>query len=201
MPADLSFDGIIARRYTDNHQQLNAREPVVALHDLSNINLKVDVPESIMLQAKKEGTARSTVAIFDAVSDTEYPLKLKEVSTQADEITKTYEVIFTMKSPKNIILLPGMTARVRSEWLITEQSDSSYFLPVNVVLKDSKGNYVFVVNSVGEGKGEVARKSVTIGEISRFGIQVFSGVEQGEHVITAGMSKVFEGMLVRFDGE
>ena len=66
-----SFDGIIAKKYTDNHQQLNAREPVVALHDMSSINLKVDVPASIMLLGNKEGTLSSTVAIFDSVSGTE----------------------------------------------------------------------------------------------------------------------------------
>jgi hypothetical protein len=94
-----------------------------------------------------------------------------------------------------------MTARVRGETPVTELSDANYFLPANVILKDGSGNYVFVVNDIGEGRGEIARRSVIVGEISQFGIKIFSGIELGEHVVTAGMSKVSDGMLVRFDGE
>ena len=106
-----------------------------------------------------------------------------------------------MKAPKDITLLPGMTARVLGKAPVTEQSDANYFLPANVVLKDNGGNYVFVVNAVGEGKGEIARRSVIVGEISQFGIKIFSGIELGERVVTAGMSKVSDGMLVKLDGK
>jgi hypothetical protein len=154
-----------------------------------------------MIRAKEGNSGRRIVAIFDALSDAEYPLEFTEASTQADEVTQTYELTFTMKRPKGIILLPGMTARVRAETPVTELSDANYFLPANVVLKDRNGNYVFVVNDVGEGRGEIARRSVIVGEISQFGIKIFSGIELGERVVTAGMSKVSDGMLVKLDGK
>jgi hypothetical protein len=68
------------------------------------------------------------------------------------------------------------------------------------VLKDSQGNYVWTVESQGENKGKITKTPVVIGEISSLGFPVISGVEQGDFVVTAGMSKVTDGQIVKFSG-
>ena len=50
----------------------------------------------------------------------------------------------------------------------------------------------------GEGVGKIKRQTVTIGELTQLGIEVFSGIKQGDEVLTAGMSKVIDGMDVKF---
>jgi len=194
-----SFSGVIARKYTENYQEVSAKSPIVALHDLTNIYLKIDVPESIMIRVQRNDVPTNLVAKFDAINDIEFPLVFKEVSTQADEVTKTYEVTLSMVNPPGHTILPGMTALVMAENIIPSDEAIPYFyLPANTVLKDSQGNYIFTVIDQGDGVGQIKRQSVTIGEITQLGIEIFSGIEKGDRVLTAGMSKVTNGMNVTF---
>ncbi len=192
-----SFDGVIAKKYTENFQEISAKTPIVALHDLDTISLKVDIPENIMIRSTKNDQKNAIHARFDQIEGIEFPLEFLEISTQADEITNTYEVIFTMKSPKNYTILPGMAARVIARHN-KDASSGTYYVPAQSVLNDGVQNYLFRVTSMGDATGKVTRRLITIGDIGPYGIEVISGIEEGDHVITAGMSKITDGMLVKF---
>ena len=192
------FSGGIARTFVDNFQEVNAKQPVMVLHDLSSINLKIDVPESVIVNAREEGRRPTNLfARFDAFPEERFPLQFSEVATQPDPVSKTYEVILTMEKPRNRNLLPGMTARVFARELAPENARIRVYLPPKVVLEDSAGNYVFTVSDNGDGTGTIERRSVTIGDIGPLGIEVFAGVSAGDRVVSAGMSKISAGMQVR----
>ncbi len=194
-----SFDGVIAKKYTENFQEITAKQSILALHNIEEIHLKINVPESVIIQIPREDASRTTFAIFDDIPNRKFPTEFKEVSLQADEVTKTYEVTFSMTSPKDHTILPGMTAILRgNQRMTTEDKKKRFYLPSNSVLKDSKGNFVYVVEAVGDGKGKIRKLSVTIGEITSEGIEVFSGVSNGEYLVTAGVSKISDGMIVKF---
>lgn len=208
-----SFEGVIAKVYSKNHQEINAKEPIVRLHDLSEIQLIVNIPESIMIHLKKNAAQGVVSATFNSIEDHSFPLQFSEVATLADEHSKTYEVIFTMKALDGYAILPGMTASVSAQVALSHyenQVQPSFYLPSHTVLKDNQGNYVFVVNKHKNGVGKISRKSVVIGNITTRGIEVFTsftspvssgsnaGLQSGDYVITAGMSKVSAGSLVKF---
>ena len=138
-----SFDGVIARKHTENFQEINAKQPIFALHDISEVYLKINVPESVIIQIPRDDTERAVVATFDEIPNQEFPASFKEVSLQADEVTKTYEVTFSMISPEDHTILPGMTAILRgSQRLTAADATKKFFLPSNSVLKDSTGNFI-----------------------------------------------------------
>jgi RND family efflux transporter MFP subunit len=196
-----SFDGVIAKVYSKNHQEINAKEPIVRLHDLSQIQLIVNIPESTMIHLQKNSAKDGVSARFNSIDNKVFPLQFSEVSTVADEYSKTYEVIFTMDSPTDYIILPGMTASVSAQVRLSnneKQSQPSFFLPSNTVLKDITGHYVFVVNKHEQDIGEISRKKVVIGNLTGQGIEIFSGLVAGDHIVSAGMSKVSQGTLVKF---
>ncbi len=196
-----SFDGIIAKVYSKNHQEISAKEPIVRLHDLSQIQLIVNIPESIMIHLQKNATPGEVTAEFHSIKNHKFPLKFSEVSTVADEHSKTYEVIFTMEALAGYVILPGMTASVSAQVALPHhdnQVQPSFYLPSHTVLKDAKGNYVFVVNTHAPDVGKVMRKAVVIGNITEQGIEVYTGLKPGDHVVSAGMSKITSGTLVKF---
>lgn len=194
-----SFDGVIAKKYTENFQEVNSKQPIFALHNIREIHLKINVPESVIIQIPRNDTSRSIVAIFDEIPGQEFPATFKEVSLQADEVTKTYEVTFSMISPPDHTILPGMTAIMRGTRRITAAAaEKKFFLPSHSVLKDSAGNFVFIVEPLADGKGKIVKLPVQIGEITSQGIEVFSGVSSGQHLVTAGVSKISDGMTVKF---
>lgn len=195
---EASFSGVIAKIYTDKLQELNAKTPVIALHDLTNIDLKIAVPESIMVRVRKDEEPPELIATFENIPNREFVLAFKEVATQADDVTKTYDITLTMPMPEGINLLPGMTGQVTAKKVFPEDEfNASFYLPVKTVLQDSGGHYVFVVNAATEGIGTIERRNVTVGRITSLGIEVFSGVSPGDQILTAGMSKVSPGMQVK----
>lgn len=193
-----SFDGVIATRYVENFQEIAAQAPIAALHDLKNISFKVDIPESIIIKHQRQAQPPKIKALFDSIADKEFPLTFKEISTQADEITKTFQATFIMPAPENYTILPGMTARVRVMKPEGERHQANFYLPSHAVLKDSQGHFVYTVAASDPGQGVIRRQAVTIGNLTSLGIEVFTGIESQQHVITAGMSKVSDGMIVRF---
>lgn len=194
-----SFSGIVAKKYTENFQEINAKQPVLALHNIRKVDLKIDVPESVMIQIPRNDKSREIVAIFDEIPNQEFPVQFKEVSTQADEVTKTYEATFTMESPPQHTILPGMTAILKgTKRLSTTDETERYYLPSNAVLKDGSGNFVWIVEPQEQGVGRIKKVAVTIGDITEQGIEVYSGVTAGQELVVAGVSKVTDGMLVKF---
>ncbi|MBQ4814487.1 efflux RND transporter periplasmic adaptor subunit [Pseudoalteromonas luteoviolacea] len=191
-----SFSGVVARTYIERFEEVQAKQVIATLQDIKHITLKVNVPESLMIKVSKDAP-KHIIAEFSGIPDKTFPLDFVEVSTQADEVTKAYEVTLSMTRPENYNILPGMTAKVLAKG--ADVNKSGLYLPINTVLKDSTGNYVWTVDSVGNGKGEISKKSVVIGEVSTLGFPVISGVNEGDYIVTAGMSKVSEGQLVKFN--
>jgi hypothetical protein len=104
-----------------------------------------------------------------------------------------------MKSPINHTVLPGMTARVIAEDLAQVNNKSAaFYLPAKTVLADNQGHYVYLVTRQSAGVGQVNRQAVKIGDITPLGIEIFSGLAQGDVVLTAGMSKVTDGLAVKY---
>jgi len=194
----VSFDGVIAKKYTEKFQEVLAKTPIVALHDLKNIHLKIDIPESIMIRIQRSETPTDVRARFDGIKDIEFPLTFKEVSTQANDVTGTYEVTYTMNNSMKHTILPGMTAKVIVHRLQSlENTKVKFYLPVKTVLKDIRGNYVFLVETMGNGIGRIKRQQVMVGDITQMGIEIYSGISLGNKVISAGMTKVSDGMKVK----
>ncbi|MCF2857578.1 efflux RND transporter periplasmic adaptor subunit [Pseudoalteromonas sp. SMS1] len=191
-----SFSGVVARTYIERFEEVQAKQVIATLQDIKHITLKVNVPESLMIKVSKDAP-KHIIAEFSGIPDKTFPLDFVEVSTQADEVTKAYEVTLSMTRPENYNILPGMTAKVLAKGV--DVNKSGLYLPINTVLKDASGNYVWTVSSVGKGKGEIAKKPVVIGEVSTLGFPVMSGVNEGDYIVTAGMSKVSEGQLVKFN--
>lgn len=193
------FAGIIARRFVENFEEVIAKQPIVALEDLSAYSIKIDVPESVMIRVKTGVQQRRKVyATFDAIKGERFPLTLKETATRPDEQTKTYRVRFTMQPPPGHTILPGMTVTVAAEKRPGEAGQlEGYFIPAHAVLEDRQDRYVFVAKPSAKDIATVERRSVTIGQITAQGIQIVEGLATGDYVITAGMSQLTDGMSVR----
>ena len=196
-----TFPGYIARRHVENFEEVRRKQTVFTLQDISELEIKVDVPETIMIQLRRAiepgkvtRPKREMYAVFNQIKDVKFPLTTKEVSTTADPNTRTFQATLKMEHPKNYNVLPGMTATVFAEVLPTERGDSlSILLPVSAVVADTgKDPIVWILD---EETMTVSAKPVTVGEMSTDTITVF-GIEAGQRVVTAGAAFMREGMKV-----
>jgi multidrug efflux pump subunit AcrA (membrane-fusion protein) len=70
-------------------------------------------------------------------------------------------------------------------------------VPSNAVGEDRQGRFVFVVEPAEEGFGIAHRRPVVIGDLTEQGIEILEGLNDGERVVTAGVTKLNDGQQVR----
>jgi RND family efflux transporter MFP subunit len=191
------FSGVVAKQFLSNFEKISSSVTFAVIQDLSAFEVRINLPESVMIKMKRDEKARPVYAVFDGNQDSHYPLTFKEVSTRADEKTQTYAVKFVMSAPQNINLLPGMSARVFAEHQSNGAELKEVYVPAHAVLEDGQGRFVYLAIETSADKAEVVRRAVVVGELNENGLQVLQGLDVGDKVITAGMSKITQGLAVR----
>lgn len=193
------FAGVVAQRHVENFEEVNAKQPIVTLHDLSRLQVKIDVPESVMIRVRPGASDRRVFASFDAFPEVMHELILLEVSSEPDPASGTYEATFTMPGFEDRVVLPGMTVTVTVEAQQFAATPGQMALPPNVVMEDQAGRFVWIAEPSAGGLATIRRRPVETGALTARGLVVESGVVPGDHVVTAGMSRLVEGQEVRIE--
>ena len=198
------FSGIVSRRHVENFQEVQAKEPIISLDDISSLEILVDLPESVVARinepSERTGKPAPVHAEFAAIPDREFPLIVKEFSTRADPKTQTFQVVLQMKKPDDVSILPGMTALIVGSAQQGVNGDDNFIIPAVAVFGDELGvSHVWVVNPE---TMTVERRKVVTGELTGdAGIRVVEGLAAGETVAVSGAGQLRDGMRVKpFNG-
>jgi RND family efflux transporter MFP subunit len=189
------FSGVIAKRFVDNFQEVKPGEPIASIQDVSEIELLVDVPENVIAATRGKQEAKA-VAEFPTLPGKQFPLSIKEVATEADSATQTYQVVLQMPQPEEINVFPGMTATVSVTIEGADTKEGKIFIPAISVMGDPEGKgYVMIVDPKAM---TVKKTAVAIGRLSGSDdIEIEDGLRGGETIVVAGVMKLQDGMKVR----
>jgi RND family efflux transporter MFP subunit len=197
------FSGIIGRRLVDNFVNVQAKQGIVILQDLTTLEVVIAIPERDWARAdpnlsKEERTQRITpVVSVSTIPDRTFPARIEEVATVADPVTRTFDVIAEMDNPGDVSLLPGMTVNVTinvPEGGTASGAPAGYSIPANAVLADEQGTST--VWKVNPDTMTVSRVPVQLGELAGDQIRVLGGLQPGDRVATTGVHNLREGMQV-----
>lgn len=192
------FPGVIARRFVEQGQNLRAKEPVVQFQDVDEVDIAVDVPESVMVADIRSVKIAQMTATFSSAPGRQFPVRIKEMAQTADPVTQTFQVRVTMKSPPDMNLLPGMTATVTLASRGAASPGGRILVPISAVFKDGTGAQVAWV--VGSDQ-TVSRRPVKLGEATGGKIAIADGLRPGERIAVAGVTFLRDGMKVRDLGD
>jgi RND family efflux transporter MFP subunit len=192
------FDGIVVARYMENHEHVDAKQAIVSIQDITRVEIVLQVPESLMAHGGAKSLQNIAVRI-EADGDRWFDVSLREFSSQADPVTRTYELVLAMEPPKDIEVLPGMTTTVRAQVQrqipLANWTEGLTLVPAAAVVNAPDGSsYVWLVDEVG---GHPRRTPVILGDPREDGIEVRSGLTPGQRVATAGVHMLDEEVLVR----
>lgn len=192
------YDGVVAKRYVENHEHIKKQAPVLAFNDISKIDVVIQIPEGIIAHGGTEGF-RDILINFDADGDRWFPGVVKEFRVLSDPITRTYEVAVSVQPPSDLHVLPGMTATVSVTTSVTPEiyknAQNVRFVPVEAVFGGSDGNsYAWVIPEAG---GTPQKTKLTLGALCDGGIEIIDSLETGQRVAVAGIHSLRENMQVR----
>lgn len=193
------FSGTVAKVFVKNFENIQAKQNILRLETRDLMDVVIQVPEKLIARIDKDANYQPSV-VFDGFQNKSYTLTVKEFDTQADPITLSYKVVFSLPVPKDFNLLAGMTGRVDIDLSKITHSQSQYaLLPVEAVFSEptessNNNSYVWVYDAVSE---KVTKQAVEVGQLHKSGIEVLSGVTKDQQVVAAGVHYLKEGMQVR----
>ncbi len=186
------FDGIIATRKVENFSNIQANETVATLQDISSPNLTFDVPGPDVYKFA-QFKERGLKVLLDSIPGREFEATISEFSTQADAATQTYRARVIIQNPDGEPILPGMTGSI----VVTAKQEGAgvFMLPISAIASEADGKpFVWIVNLE---NNKTARRDVVTGEASGANIAISNGLEEGDVVVTAGISALQESMVVK----
>ncbi len=192
------YDGVIAGRFVEEGQNVRAKEPIVRFQDVDEIEIIVDVPESVMVADIQRADVVEMLASLSGAPGLQFPVRIREVAQVADPTTQTFQVRTVMQAPENLQALPGMTATITATYRRAGILGQRMLVPVSAISKRESGEQVaWVIDAV----GVVAARPVETGAIASGSIEITDGLEPGERIAVAGVTFLRDGMKVRDLGD
>jgi len=199
------FDGVISRTYVQVFENIQAKQPILNLQDISSVKVEASIPESRVALGNRDGRREQVLkkqftASFDYYPGRTFPLTVHEFTTEADSVTQTYKATFIMEAPADANILPGMSAMVSEASTQAPEvaSGEAWSLPLDVVPVDGLGQYFVWVLEASDGDVYAAtRRDVSVGEMSGDSIAITDGLSRGDRVAAAGVHVINEGQKVR----
>lgn len=162
--------------------------PCIRVVNLSELKVKGEVAESFITHIKKG----DDVILFFPDSKKEVKTKLNYSGNRIDPMNRTFNV--EIRLPQNGgDYRPNMICVMK---IVDYSNPAAMVIPFGAVQKSNDGEYVFITEEVGN-KTMVKRKLVKSGIIYNGFVEIVSGLEVGEKVITNGFQNVIEGDYVR----
>jgi len=199
------FAGRVAQRGVENFEEVVAKQAVIWLQNINQLDIVIDLPESLVRSIRggvsrevgnpghTEPAVRAT-ARFQGRGDQTFTLQPKEVSTRADPQTQTFRATLTMPAPTAFTVLPGMTATVSLDLSGLVSVDSVKWVPARAVQADAGLEpRVWLLDPVSM---TVSPRKVTIGRLSGSMVEITDGLVGGEEIIAVGAPYLAEGMRV-----
>lgn len=189
------FDAVISTRSVANFTTVAPGQPVVRLHDMSQLRIEVDVPEAIFRQSS-ENSEFDLLARFGG-DDRLHPLEIVESDIETGPVAGTYRVTLGMAPPKDRLILPGYSVAVVMR-RVASAATPDLIVPLDAVATTPEGDYFALrFTPDGENAGKLARVPVTIEATERGQIKVTSGLEAGDEIASAGLTHLSDGQSVR----
>ena len=185
-------DGAVASRHVEVNEHIQPGRPIVMLTSGSRLKVKVAVP-GVLIGQIREGNPVNVS--FDALPARAFTAKITEVGVAATEVGSTFPVMVLLDEEDEAIL-SGMSAEVAFRFE-SEDDRERFVVPTFAVSEDRGGRFVFVVEPTENGRGIVLRRAVQVGELTAGGIEIFDGLEDGDLLVTAGISRIQDGLQVR----
>jgi len=191
------FAGRIAEVYVENFENVQARQRILLLHDISQLDVVIQVPEQDLASLSPDtlqlGIPAGEVR-FNAIPEQRFPVTLREFRSRADPETQTYRVTLTLPAPEDRQILPGMSATYFPPGTGAERRQI-FRVPVTAVVADPQRQpHVFLVDTETMA---ARRRDVDLGQPTGDNIEILGGLEPGDAVITRGAVYLADGSPIR----
>ena len=187
-------DGVIASVSSEIDENISPGQLVGVLNAGSSIEIGLGLPESVINSVTK---GMHVSVEFTAIENTKFNAVVTEVAPAINLNNSTYPITITVTENDERIK-SGMAATIMFEFTDRNQRDKTLVVPANAVGEDANGRFVFVIKETGKTI-TVEKQKVTLGELTKNGFEVKSGIIAGQKIVTAGLQTLLNGQKVKLN--
>jgi membrane fusion protein (multidrug efflux system) len=177
------FTGVLGIRHISTGQYVAPGTMLISLQDYSLLYTDFAVPEKYFPDITTGLEVRFRVSAYD---NRTFIGEVQAVDAKVNEATRNISVRAQLVNEGNQ-LRPGMYADID---LMLDKPADTVVVPATAIVYSSFGNALFVVAENEEGKMMARRVQVTTGEQRGDLVAIKSGLNGGEQVVQAGVSKL-----------
>jgi len=189
------FDGMIANVPAEENENVNAGNTIVTISSEGDTKVEISVPGMIISQIK-EGT--KVEVSFSSIRGELFKGLVSEVGVSTGGFSTTYPVTVNLVTQDDRVR-PGMAAEVQFNFNVDE-SVNKILVPAHVVGEDAEGNYVFTLLPDSGDIAHTHKQRVIVGNLTGTGLEIQSGLVDGDLIVTAGISRIQDGQKVKLLG-
>ncbi len=168
--------------------ELFTGSPTAGIKIVNTSNLKVvtDVPENYLSRVSKGTPVIISIPEINKTFNSTISLISQSISATSRGFTAEAKI------PNDKSVKPNLTAMVKiQDYTIP----NAITIPVNTIQTDEQGKFVLV--AVKEGDKMIARKkTIQVGELYGDRLEVKSGLNTGEVILTEGFQNVYDGQVI-----
>jgi multidrug efflux pump subunit AcrA (membrane-fusion protein) len=183
-PVKASISGTITAVNADPGATVSPQTPLFKLGNIDDLVVITQVPERFLYLVKQGQTAEITTT---AAPGRTFRAEISRLSPVVNPTTRTLQVELSLVEASPV--KAGMFVGIR---LITSTEENALMVPEKALVRRSGETFVFRV------KGETVEKvDITIGLESAGSVEILSGLERGDRVVTEGASLLSPGSRVK----
>jgi RND family efflux transporter MFP subunit len=161
--------------------------PQIRIVNTGDLKIKANIPENYQ---NRVAVGSSVEIILPDENNRIVNATVTVVGKIIDPATRTFYI--EAKVPSSSNLKPNQVAKVHIK---DYGNKNAIAVPVNTLQNDEAGKYVML--AVKEGDKLIARKrTITVGELYADNLEVKSGLQAGDQLITEGFQSLYDGQLI-----
>lgn len=177
------FSGIIGLKNVSEGSFVSNSMVIASLQNINPIKIDFSIPErySSMVNVGDE------INFSITGNNKKYVGKVYAIEPKIDPVTRTLQ-LRALCSNTGREILPGSFANIE---LVLKKIENAILIPSEALIPDIKGQKVFIYRN-----GKAAPQQVGTGLRTDINVQLTSGVNEGDTIITSGMLQLKPGALV-----
>lgn len=178
------FSGVLGLRRVSPGTLVSPGDIITTLDDIDIIKLDFDVPETFLGNIRP---GLGIVARSAAFAGEDFRGTVSSINSRVDPVTRAITIRAEIPNPDHL-LRPGMLLTVT----LTKDQRQALSVPEEALVAEGDRHFVFIIN----GDQQAQRLEVEIGQRRPGTVEIISGVEPGQRVVTEGSIRLRPGAPV-----
>jgi membrane fusion protein (multidrug efflux system) len=177
-------EGYITERLIEMGDRVNPNQQVYTIEDFKPLLIRVSVPTSDSIKLKVGMLADvTTEVLMGTVFEGDVKLINPRIDVQTGTVKVTVEVF-----DESLRLKPGMFVEVR---IAIGTKENVLVIPRKAILYKQNKTFVFVLD-----QNQVSQREILLGLLEEDYVEVTSGLEEGEIIVSVGVEALKDGQRV-----